>query len=150
MKKLRISYCICCVLILLTACSQPDDPYEVYENKKFEMAKTLLEPRVAEGNPKALTYLATIYLLEGECLLAEVLYLQAARKNYAAAQYQLGLLLKEGVVLEQNIEQAYGWLDLAAQQGHVKAREERLKIESEISDSQVLRAKSWAAEQLEG
>lgn len=146
---LKASCSIVGLLMCLSACSEPVDPYEAYENQKFEMAKEMLEPKVAEGNPKAMTYLAAIYQIEREYSLAELLYLQAARKNYAPAQYNLGMLLHEGVEVDKNTEQAYGWLNLAAHQGHVKASEALTRLGSEITPNQIIQAKKWAANQLE-
>lgn len=146
---LKASCSIVGLLMCLSACSEPVDPYEAYENQKFEMAKEMLEPKVAEGNPKAMTYLAAIYQIEREYSLAELLYLQAARKNYAPAQYNLGMLLHEGVEVDKNTEQAYGWLNLAAHQGHAKASEALTRLGSEITPNQIIQAKKWAANQLE-
>lgn len=136
------------LLIFMSACSDPVDPYEAYEEQRFVMAKELLEPKVAEGDPKAMTYLAAIYQIERDLDSSEQLYIQAARKNYAPAQYNLGVLLRDGRELEKNIEQAYAWFSLASEQGHIKAQEQITRMGSEITVNQIIRAKKWAYQQL--
>lgn len=49
------------------------------------------------------------------------LFAQAAQEGHAGAQYSLAQCWLQGIGVEQNQQEAIGWLDRAAQQGHVDA-----------------------------
>ncbi len=50
-------------------------------------------------------------------------YRRAADEGDAGAQYKLGSMYRGGEGVEKNLEQARYWYDLAAKQGHIKAKE---------------------------
>lgn len=137
------------MLVVLNACSVNTDPYIAYEQQNFTQAKELLEPMVAEDDPKAMTYLAAIHQIERDFARSEKLYTRAAKKNYASAQYNLGVLLHDGREIKRNIEQAYAWFFLASEQGDERAKGQLARMSSEITANQIIRAKKWALEQLD-
>ena len=61
---------------------------------------------------------------DGERLLSQ------AMGGNAAAQYAMGLRYYKGVGVETNVVEAYAWLNLAAAQGHSKAREKRNEMKA--------------------
>ncbi len=137
------------IVVLFTAsCSENKDPYEAYADGDYEMAKQKFIPLVEQGDLKAMTYLGAIYQMDQEYTEAAKLYTVAARKNYAPAQYNLGVMLHEGLGMEQNLSEAYGWFYLAIEQGHSKAKDQMHNMVSELTPNQTMKAKEWVKNQL--
>lgn len=49
-------------------------------------------------------------------------YLEAAQKGHAEAQYSLGCVYQEGIVVKQDYSQAVNWYCKAAEQGHKRSK----------------------------
>ncbi len=145
--KVRVSLSVC--LIFLSGCSEITDPYQAYDAQQYDQAKQLHLPLAVQSDPKAMTYLAAIYQLEKGFQQASLFYLKAARLNYAPAQYNLAVLLHEGRYLQKDLEQAYAWFYLAGEQKHLKATDQLKSMVIELTPNQMMRAKKWAAEQLD-
>jgi soluble lytic murein transglycosylase-like protein len=81
----------------------------------------------AQGNPKALTELAIRYEhAEGvprDYAKAIDMYCQAAKQNYAEAQYRLGWMLANGRGVPRDDGLAALWFSMAAKQGHNYAQQ---------------------------
>ncbi len=107
--------------IMISACSEPLDPYEAFAVGEYEAAKQQLLPLAAENDLKAMTYLAAVYQIERNYTKAVELYTKAALKDYVPAQYNLGVMAYQGKGMEPDNLKAYGWLDHAREQGHPKA-----------------------------
>jgi len=135
-------------LLTATACSENTDPYTAYAEGDYETAKSELLPLARQGELKAMTYLGAIYQMDQEYGKAAKLYQAAARQNYAPAQYNLGVMLHEGLGVEQNLFEAYGWFYLAIKQGHSKAEDQMLNMVSELTPNQTMKAKEWAKNQI--
>lgn len=132
-----------------TACSEKIDPYEAYANGNYEAAKQQLIPLVEKGDLKAITHLAAIHQIDQKYDEAIKLYTIAAKKNYAPAQYNLGVMMHQGIGIKRNVSEAYGWLNLATEQGHSKAQEFiKGLLRFEITPNQTMQAKAWAKKQL--
>ncbi len=136
------------IVTLLTACSESSDPYTAYAEGDYETAKAGLMPLVEKGDPKAQTYLAAIYQMDQQYVEAAKLYRAAAQKNYAPAQYNLGVMLHEGLGMKQNLSEAYGWFFLAIEQGHEKAKDQMHNMVSELTPNQTMKAKEWVRNQI--
>ncbi len=132
----------------VSSCSESTDPYTAYDNRNYESARENLLPLVGKNDLKAITFLAAVCQIERNYDEAIKLYTKAARQNYASAQYNLGILLREGRGIERNVIQAYGWFHLASEQDHSKAKEQLFSMVSELSANQTIKAKAWAKDQL--
>lgn len=66
----------------------------------------------------------------------------ASGQSNARAQYNLGLLFRDGNGVNQDIVLAYKWIKLAEVLEHEDAKRSLNSLEVEMSESQVLRAKS--------
>ena len=137
------------ILVFFTAaCSQNEDPYQAYANGNYEIAKTKLVPLAEEGDVQAMTYLGAIYQMDQNYVEAIKHYTTAAEQNYAPAQYNLGVILHEGLGIKQNLSEAYGWFYLAIEQGHSKAEDQMHNMSSELTPNQIMKAKEWVKNQL--
>lgn len=146
---MKLSYINTVLLILLlSACSKADDPYLAYAEGDYETARQQLLPLVEKDDPQAQTYLAAIYQMDRDYQQAIRLYTAAARQDYAPAQYNLGVMLHEGIGVDQNLNEAYAWLFTAAQQGHSKAKEQLKNMSNEITPNMTMQAREWVKAQL--
>jgi len=73
---------------------------------------------------------------------------QCARLGNQDAQYQLGLMYRGGIGVEKSRELAYTWLNVAAAQGHVSAKEYRDRLSDLMSTEEVSRAQEASAQEL--
>ncbi len=135
-------------IVVMTACSESNDPYQDYVNGDYESAKKQLIPLAEKKDVKAMTYLGAIHQIEKNYEEAIDLYTNAAKLNYAPAQYNLGVMMHEGIGVEKNLSTAYSWLFLALEQGHTKAGEQLDNMVSEITPNQIMQAKEWGKEQI--
>lgn len=148
-KRRMIKSILIIFALSTTACSEKVDPFEAYANGDYEAAKTQLLPLVKGGDLNAMTHLAAIHQIDQKYDEAIKLYTIAAKKNYAPAQYNLGVMTHQGVGIKRNVSEAYGWLNLAAEQGHSKAQEFiKGLLRFEITPNQTMQAKAWAKQQL--
>jgi TPR repeat protein len=65
---------------------------------------------------------------------------RAAGKNHAEAQHSLGVILSQGKGVAPDHARAYAWFNLAAAQGHEKARVARDYLAESMSPEEVRKA----------
>lgn len=112
--------------------------------------------RAAEGGDlNAQLTVATMYLLgrygaEREPKKMLYWFQQAAEQGSAAAQYQLGKLLAEGKVVEQNDEAAFQWLTLAIMHGSEQAKQELAMLSARLSAEQLETFKARMTQAFQG
>jgi TPR repeat protein len=92
-----------------------DDAMAAFNRQDFTGASQLLEPLAVKNDPRAQFYLGMIYLLrtDGRHDYADAAkwFLKAAEQDYTDAQYNLGVLLLQGLGVSQNYMEAYkGWI----------------------------------------
>ncbi len=88
---------------------------------RFESPRTAniyLKEAVEAGLPEAIAEWASIQKKEGNVKEAFELYLEAAQKKNAEAQYQVGLYYETGSAGQKNNLAAKTWFKAAAEQGH--------------------------------
>ena len=73
-------------------------------------------------------------------------YRKAADQGDAAAQYNLGVMYKNGRGVLEDYVQAHAWLNLAAAQGHEKAPKGKDLLRGKMTREQVAEAQKLAAE----
>lgn len=108
---------LACVLSF-NAVAGLDEGIAAYENEEFELAVAELLPLARSGNQQAMTWLGKAYA-DGLDKPAQALpwYLKAAQSGVAEAQVRLAEFYAEGLVVEQDDEQAEAWFGRAAEQG---------------------------------
>lgn len=124
---MRRSYNLVLLLLLtLCACSNATDPFEAYQKGNYKTAIKGLSRLADKGNANALTHLGVIYHMgldvDRDLEKSFMYYQQAAKQNYAPAQYNLGLMHQSGLGTKQDYETAYKYFLLAADQDHHKAK----------------------------
>ncbi len=60
-------------------------------------------------------------------------FVKAARGKHIMAQYHLGKLYYDGIIVEKNIIQAYAWIGIVAASGYKPAEALRDEIESRMT-----------------
>lgn len=142
--------CIVCV----TSCSEKisQDPYQAFEEGHYAVALPALETLSAVNDAKAQTYLAAMYQagygVKRDYKKATEWYEKAAYQNYAPAQYNLGIMLREGTGGTQDLVQAYAWLYNADRLGHPNAYSQLEPLVIEIMPDKSLQAREWVREQI--
>ena len=72
-------------------------------------------------------------------------YRQAAAQGEAEAQYNLGLMYANGTGVPQDDVLAYAWLNLAVEQGNELASENKDKLQTRMTTTQMARAQELSA-----
>ena len=78
------------------------------------------------------------------CILGDVYISEAANAGDPEAQFQLGQLHFKGIDGAIDLVQAYKWLTLAKDAGHVLAEAERDSISQNMKNDQIIAAKRLA------
>ena len=73
-------------------------------------------------------------------------YRKAAEQGLAGAQFNLGLAYAKGEGTSNDVVQAHMWFNLAGSSGYEKARENRRKVETQMTKEQVAEAEKLARE----
>ena len=103
-----------------------------------------------QGSAIAQYELATIFF-EGKIIPkdqeeAAKLYLDAAKQGFALAQNNLGVMYAEGFGVEQNIIEAYAWVDTAVTQDVERSEQLREAITRLMSDRTLAKARRLSVE----
>ncbi len=69
-------------------------------------------------------------------------YRRAAEQGERLAQYNLGIMYKEGKGVPRDIIQAYVWLSLSAMKGYPDAQKDRDLIAGQMTAAQKVRARN--------
>ncbi len=85
----------------------------------------------------------------GDYATAFKISLPLAEQGDADAQYNLGLMYKDGQSDSQDYVQAYMWLNLAAKKGHEDAKYDRTDVGGKLTKDQIAEAEGLAREWLE-
>ena len=103
-----------------------------------------------QGHPHAQFMLGEAYSLgrgvAKNSSLAARWYGKAAHQGVSDAQYAYGLVHVRGLGLPVDRAEGYGWLLLAARNGHERAEVVRRTIEPKLSAPAMQQAKDWAAQ----
>ncbi|MAJ90881.1 MAG: hypothetical protein CMF40_01680 [Legionellales bacterium] len=85
--------------------------------KNKEIAKLLIEKAAMQGHDKAQHRLAMIYALDEKDFQTSLIWLKkSAKQNNAEAQYNLGIFYEKGYGLQEDLNKAKEWYQLAADQ----------------------------------
>jgi TPR repeat protein len=120
--------------------------------KDLKTALRWFEMAAHQGHPRAQNDLA-VMLLKGKGIdkpnsaKAYVWFLRAAEQNFADAQFNLGLLLTEGTGqgIPRHFPLAYMWLEIAAQNGLLEARNRQVMLAKNMKEKEILAAKKQAS-----
>lgn len=108
-------------------------------------ARIWYERAAEKGNRKAMHNLAVIYA-DGSrgtpnFSKAGIWFRQAAELGLKDSQYNLGILHERGLGVSKDLGQAYKWFALAAKQGDSDAESRMFKMESRLSQQNLIAAK---------
>lgn len=120
---MRVSLALCCTAVLVLMAGRAavaddmEEGWRAYVRGDFAKARDLFVPLVEQGNPRAMSVLASMYRFgDGVELDPERsvrLYRQAAALGYVPAQYDLAQLYLVGFGVEQSVVHAIMWLTVA-------------------------------------
>ncbi len=138
--------------LLLSSCTQLDDPKVAFEKGNYERSFQLWQPLAKNGDLDAQNYLGVQYFLglgvTKDYQKAVEWYERAAKKGHADAQRNLGDMNNNGLGVKQDHYQAFIWYFASAQQGSEsgKVRLEALSSENKLSPNQQMHGKIEANE----
>ena len=119
-----------------------------YRKNNFAAARQGFEQLAESGDPRAQTVLALMYKYgeggPGDPERSFELYLAAAEQGYAPAQYNVGLTLSEGKIVEQNLALAIKWLRRSSKAGFSRADELLEILEGEKTGSRTDELIPWS------
>lgn len=127
----RLSLWIMLLFLAIAAWGQSTVPFEMKkevvaqlspkENRKLKRTLYALQCKALLGNTQAQYGLGYMLFLAKDYVSAVEFLRKAAKKEYADAQYMLGLFYAEGMGVRQSYQEAVRWWHLAAAQNHVNA-----------------------------
>ncbi len=133
-------------LILITACSESNDPKILFDLGKYEKAFKLWEPMAEDGDLYAQNYLGIQYYLglgaDRNYKKANRWFEKAASDGFADAQYNLGGMYENGEFVEKSYVDAYKWFYAAKKNGntHAERRMQALGEEHKLFPNQMKHA----------
>ena len=77
--------------------------------------------------------------------LAEQWIRKSAEQGHHKAEYELGLLYRDGIAVKKDSKEAYMWLELAAKQDHVGAQQARDALAKTMKAEEIAAAKLAAS-----
>ena len=77
--------------------------------------------------------------------MAESWIRKSANQGHHKAQYEMGLLYRDGIAVKKDMKEAYMWLELAAKQDHVGAKEARDAMAKTMKAEDIAHAKLAAS-----
>jgi TPR repeat protein len=124
LNLLKMSLCFSCVLILVIGglyASEMDDAANDIQSGRYSEALAKLRPAVEAGDTRAMYNLGVMYRdslgVQRDRVKAKALFLSAAEKGHALAQYAIARLFYE----DSNFTEAARWYRKAADQGDIEA-----------------------------
>lgn len=70
---------------------------------------------------------------------------KSAEQGHHKAQYEMGLLYRDGVAVKKDAKLAYMWLDLAGKQDHIGAQQAREELAKKMRAEDIAAAKLLVA-----
>jgi len=134
------------LLIMLSACTESDDPKVLFDQGKYEEASMLWQPLANKGDPVAQNYMGIIYYLGlGKARNYKVAlewFEKSAVSGFADAEYNLGVMYENGESVKKDYVTAYKWFYLAKENGntHAEKRMQAMAEEHKLFPNQMKRA----------
>lgn len=134
------------LLIILTACTENNDPKTLFDLGKYKQAHSLWLPLAKAGDPVAQNYIGIIHYLglgrDRDYKVAKQWFEKSAVSGFADAQYNLGVMYENGESVEKDYVIAYKWLYLAKENGntHAEKRMQGMAEEHKLFPNQMKRA----------
>jgi len=145
MKGLK--YLVIATCLLLFACSNNDDPRQVFKQGDYEKAYSLWLPLAKSGDADAQNYLGIHYYMglgvKRDYVKALKWYELAARAGHADAQSNYGDMINYGLGVQQDYYKAFIWYFSASQQGNDKAKRhiDTIAASGKLTPNQQMHAK---------
>ena len=139
-------------LIIISACSEIDNPKILFEQGKYKEAFILWESLASKGDSQAQNYIGIHYYLglgkKRNYKIAKEWFARAAANGLPDAQYNLGVMYENGEFVKKNYLTAYMWFYLANQNGnsHASNRMQGMAEEHKLFPNQIKRAVELAKE----
>lgn len=86
------------------------------------------------------------YFESGHFGKAREVWTKSAAQGDVKSQFRLGTLYEEGTIVTKDLVEAHLWYSLATESNHKKAESARFRIETSMSDEQLLNAQALLAE----
>ena len=134
------------ILLLLTACSGPDDPLEAFRQGDYQRARVLWAKQAARGDTQAQARLGMLSFLglggPKDYAMAYHWYAKAAIAGNADAQRYLGYLYQEGLGVRADRLLAWGWYYQAASQGQEMAQNALDMMSGQLTPNETMKARA--------
>jgi len=119
--------------------------------KNYQKALQWYQSAAEKGNKEAQNELGFLYFVgngvEQDAEKGGDYFLKAAYNGLVVAQYNVGIMYYTGRgVKTADLEKSYGWLNIAAANGHQPARSAREYLESILSKEELARAQHYSDE----
>lgn len=134
------------LLIMLSACTESDDPKNLFDQGKYKEAAILWLPLAKMGDPVAQNYIGITHYLglgkDRNHKVAMQWFEKSAVSGYADAEYNLGVMYENGESVKKDYVTAYKWFYLAKENGnsHAKIRMQAMAEEHKLFPNQMKRA----------
>ncbi|MFT5395169.1 MAG: TPR repeat protein [Gammaproteobacteria bacterium] len=134
------------LLIILSACTESDDPKNLFDQGKYKEAAKLWLPLAKMGDPVAQNYIGITYYLglgkDRDHKVAMQWFEKSAVSGYADAEYNLGVMYENGESVKKDYITAYKWFYLAKENGnfHAEKRMQGMAEEHKLFPNQMKRA----------
>ncbi len=134
------------LLIMLSACTENEDPTYLFDQGKYKEAAKLWLPLAKLGDPVAQNYIGiTQYLGLGKdrnYKLAMQWFEKSAVSGYADAEYNLDVMYENGESVKKDYVTEYKWIYLAKENGntHAEKRMQGMAEEHKLFPNQMKRA----------
>lgn len=113
------------ILITINACSDSNDPKELFDQGKYKKSYSLWHPLATNGDTQAENYIAIHYYLglgrTRDFKTAKEWFEKAAKAGHPDAQYNLGVMYENGEAVKKDYVTAYKWFYLAKEKGNIHA-----------------------------
>lgn len=106
---------------------------------------SLHKPVLAKDEPQSYEQ-GQKYYKSGHFGKAREIWTKSAAQGDVKSRYRLGMLYEEGTVVTKDLVEAHLWYSLASESGNKKADRARFRIETSMSDEQLLNAQALLAE----
>lgn len=140
------------LLIMFSACTESEDPKNLFDQGKYSEAAKLWLPLAKMGDPVAQNYIGITHYLglgkDRDHKVAMQWFEKSADSGYADAEYNLGVMYENGEGVIQNYVTAYMWFYMANQSGNTNAskRMQGLAEEHKLFPNQMKHAVDQAKE----
>jgi TPR repeat protein len=139
-------------LLLITSCSESNDPKVLFDSGEYKKAYALWKPMAENGDLYAQNYLGIQYYLglgvDRNFQAANKWFEKSASGGFADAQYNLGAMYENGEFVEKSFIDAYKWFYAAKENGntHAEKRMQALGEEHKLFGNQMNHAAELAKE----